>query len=229
MLLIKVLDRKYLSPIQQGTFYFKPTASFRDDSDSVRRDEMEGRYYIPRNITLNGVDMTSFVESVTFSREYEGMILSISFSMINQDCCHTTDEGLYSLNDSFIKHMRKFGDSFLVFSLEYFLDCVKRDFDSRSCRTAYRPILYYDKGSDAHISTEMVSDLLKEPYGEFFWKDKRKYSLENEWRMIIHDIVNEFQISPDGGAHIQTSFRTESPIFSIDALNTVQIPKEWLL
>lgn len=51
---------------------------------------------------------------------------------------------------------------------------------------------------------------------------------QNEWRIIIHDINNEFPIEGGGGVNIVTAFQTKMPIFETRSLKTLLLSEEYL-
>lgn len=235
MLFIKFQEEKYLEPIKNGVFYFRPVQSFRDDPTEHRGDANEGITYLDvkrpgASFKINDIEIVQRIESVSYSKEYEGNTLSLSLSKLNLDNCHEIDSGLYTINLDFLEEMKSFGSSFIFIDPIQFVECMKQALSACKCNYEYRSIYYCDKRDGAAVQKHF--DRMKEIdswYGELFLKDITEYGLQNEWRFLIHDIANEFPLTVNGGVNIQTPYRSNMPIFHTDDLKSLQISKEYLI
>ena len=147
MLLLKFQKEEYLKPIQQGVFHFSSIETYRDDPTSFRGDEMEGKLFgDPKSpFLINGIDISPYLKSVIFSKEYEGRILSICFSKLDLNNCHEIGEDLYTPNNDFIEEMTKFGTSFITISSYEFCDCMAKALENKKCSYSFHSIIYNDK------------------------------------------------------------------------------------
>ena len=231
MLLIKFQKENRLIPIQQGIFHFRPTQSFRDDPLISRGDSMEGRVFGNPNgsFKINGLEISQWIESIIWSKEYEGNILSTSFFLLNMENCHELGEGVFTINEDSIEMMKSFGDSFIILNPYIFISCMKTALSKYKCNYEYHRVHYCDIRD--HYAVNDYFDKMKREnslYPEFFLKDRSNYALQNEWRFLIHDQDNEFPLTANGGVNISTEFRTEIPIFNIEQLTTLRLSKEYL-
>ena len=235
MQFIKFQEEKYLEPIKDGVFYFRPVQSFRDDPMKHRGDSNEGITYLDvarpgASFKINNVEIIQLIESIAFSKEYEGNTLSLSLSKLDLNNCHEIESGIYTINEDFLEEMRNFGSSFIIIEPIQFIESMKKALSKCKCNYEYRSIYYCDKRDGDAVQKHF--DKMKEIdswYGELFLKDIAEYGLQNEWRFLIHDIANEFPLTVNGGVNIQTTYRSKMPIFHIDDLNTLQISKEFLI
>lgn len=232
MLLIKFQKEKRLIPIQQGIFHFTPTQSFREDPSACRGDPMEGRVFGDPNGTfkINGFEISQWIESVIWSKEYEGNILSISFFLLSMENCHEIEDGVFTINEEAIKMMKGFGDSFIILNPYSFISYMKAALSESKCNYECHSIQYCDI-KDYQAVRRFFKKMEKEGslYPEFFIKDRSNYGLQNEWRFLIHDLANEFPLTANGGVNIKTGFSTEMPIFKSEQLSTLRISREFLL
>ena len=97
-----------------------------------------------------------------------------------------------------------------------------------NCNYDYHPIYYVNK-NDYTAITQYFKKFSDSTYREFFIKEKDTYSLQNEWRFLIHDIDSCFVINQKGGVDIKTGFRSEMPILESDQLRRFKIHKEYVL
>ncbi len=128
----------------------------------------------------------------------------------------------------FINTMKQFGDHVLVFGLDMFVAGIKRALANHKCVCRYNDIVYYDKTDYAGMSgcLKMMPDT---EYKMCFIKNPEPYQTQNEWRLIIHDVFNEFQRLQDGSLNIDIKFLTEAPIFKVSELHTLQVSSDALV
>lgn len=231
MLLIKFGKKEHLEQLKNGIVHFSQLETFQNDPTTFRGDRMEGRDFLDPSqpFLINGHDISPYIKEAIISHEYEDTLLSFSASLLSHNNCHPiTDDG-FSLNDSFIEEMKKFGDSFLIFNAYNFIDSLKQEFDRTLCSFEYHPIQYIDKHDYSSIRKYYSSFPEEEKSTKnLFVKDTTNgYPLQNEWRIVVFDHANHYLLN-HGGANIQTSFTTEMPIFPVDVLHTLRCSREFL-
>lgn len=234
MLFLKFGKNEHLQQLKNGVVHFRPLSSFVGDSTRFRGDRLEGRILLDLShpFLINGVDLAPYAKEIVLSYDGFDSILSFSAAILNHDNCHVTKDGLFTPNDDFIEEMIQFGDHVLVFQAEEFIWELREKLKMHRCNYLYRPIFYCDKSDHTAIS-KYFEDKRNEgnppdPYDYCFIKDRTPYSKQNEWRIIIHDVNNEFPIEDSGGANIVTAFRTGMPIFETRLLKTLLASEEYL-
>lgn len=232
MLLIKFQKENRLVPMKQGIFHFRPTQSFRDDPSSCRGDPMEGMVYGDPNSSfqIEGVEISKWIESIVWSKEYKGNILSLSLFQFNAENCHEIEKGIYCPNADAVEMMKDFGSSCIIMNSQQLVSSLEAALSDRKCNYEYHPIHYCDI-KDHGAVRQFFQDMKKEKslYPEFFLKDRTTYGLQNEWRFLIHDIADEFPLTANGGVNIHTPFRTQIPLFKTDDLTSLRVSKDFLL
>ena len=234
MLFLKFGKKEHLQQLKDGIVHFRPLSSFVEDATCFRGDRLEGRLLIDLShpFLVNGVDFRPYVKEVISS--YVGLesILSFSAAMLDYNNCHATEDGLFTPNDDFIAEMQQFGSYFLVFSADDFILAINEAIQGRKAHYMYRPICYCDKtdspGVTKYFETIRNQGTTPRPYDNCFLKDRTPYFKQNEWRVIIDDIANEFPVGDNGGVNIQTAFRTAMPIFETPLLKTLFMSEEYL-
>ena len=234
MLFLKFGKKEHLQQLKEGVVHFRPLSSFIKDGTRFRGDRLEGHLLLDLSypLLINGIDFAPDFKEVFLS--YVGLesVLSFSVAKVDGSNCHVTENGLFTPNDDFIEEMIQFGSHFLIFPADEFIPAVNEELRKHKCNYEYHPIFYCDKTNHAGIAEyfEMKRNRgeLSEPYDYCFIKDRTPYSKQNEWRIIVDDINNEFQIGDNGGVNIQTTFRTEMPIFETTLLNTLLVSEAYL-
>lgn len=227
MLFLKFGKKEHLQQLKEGVVHFRPLSSFVGDSTCFRGDRLEGRLLLDLKhpFLINGVDFAPYAKEIVLSYDGFDSILSFSAAMLNYDNCHITKDGLFTPNDDFIEEMAAVGDHVLIFRAEDFIWQLRERIKTNKCNCVYHPIFYCDKTDHETISKYFENKRNKgeppDPYDYCFIKDRIPYLKQNEWRVIIHDISNEFPIESSGGANIVTAFRTKMPIFETRLLKTL--------
>ena len=212
--------------IKQGIFHFRPTVSYRYDTIRYRGDPMEGMVYgdPSASIMLNGYDISQYVESVIWSRKYDGNILSISFFQLNLDNCHEIENGIFTINRDAVEMMKEFGEYFITLDSTRVVSSLESSLSSYKCKYEYGPVYYCDTHNIQAVqkTCKKIHDkgLI---YWEYFLKDESDYKQQNEWRFLIHDIANEFPLADNGGVNIQTDLRSDIPLFKTEELVSLRI------
>lgn len=231
MIFLKFGKKEHLQQLKEGIVHFRPLSSFIGDSTHFRGDRLEGKLLVDLShpFLINGVDCAPYAQEIT--RTYDGFesILSFSVSKLDLTNCHITKDGLFTPNDDFIEEMKQFGSHVLIFSAENFISELNETLRLHKCNYSYHPIFYCDKTDHASISKHFKDKGdSADPYEYCFIKDYSPYAKQNEWRIVIHDIADEFPIEKTGGVNITTKFHTEIPIFETTELRTLLSSKEYL-
>lgn len=231
MLFLKFGKKEHLQQLKEGIVHFRPLSSFIEDTSNFRGDRLEGSLLIDTSypILINGFDIAPYTKEAVQTFVGFDSILSFSIAKLDHTNCHAIKDGLFALNDDFIEEMKQFGSHVLIFSADDFIRGLTKAIEKHKCICAYGPISYYDKTDHAKISKHFQSLADSEnPYEYCFIKDFFPYSKQNEWRVIIDDVNDEFHINDTGGVNIKTEFHTEMPIFDTTALTTLQASEEYL-
>lgn len=231
MILLRFKKEERLKPIKKGIFHLRPTVAYRDDPVKYRGDPMEGKIFgnPAASFKINGFEISQWIESIIWSREFEGNILSMSFFQLNMDNCHEVEKGIYTINDDAVEKMKGFGDFFITLNSAHIIPSMEAALSGYKCNYEYHPVRY----CDIH-NYNAVQQCLKNMrdngymYSEFFLKDKSEYGPQNEWRFLIHDYANEFPLLDNGGVDLQTDFRSDVPLFKTEQLTTLRISKDLL-
>lgn len=229
MILLKFGKKEHLQQLANGCIHFRPLQTFVNDSTPFRGDQLEASILAdPKgHFEINGLDISPYISELRFTFDGFDSILSFSASQITPQNCHMKENGIFALNDNFIHEMKQFGTHVLVFNSEHFISNLMNVLSFKKCNILYHPICYYNKTNYNSAPTYLTKI---QPYTEYnicFLKDT-KYSLQNEWRIIIHDIASEFPIESSGGVNIYTEFYTAVPIFNVDDLKTLSISSDLL-
>lgn len=231
MLFLKFGKKEHLQQLKDGIVHFRPLSSFAGDPTHFRGDRLEGKLLIDLShpILINNFDIAPYTREAVQTYDGFDSILSFSVSILNYTNCHATKDGLFAPNDDFIEEMKQFGSHMLIFSARDLILGLAETLRMHKCNFEYHPIFYCDKTDHAAI-TKYFRDKgnAENPYEYCFIKDYTPYAKQNEWRIIIHDIGNEFRIGDSGGVNIKTEFRTEMPIFETTALTTLLASEEYL-
>ena len=231
MLFVKFGKKVNLERLKDGIVHFGRLSTYITDPTNFRGDPREASLLVDtkRPIIINGYDISPYVMEAKQTFVGFDSILSFSASMLDHNNCHAIDNELYTVNKEFIEEMRQFGDSFLVIDAGYFISCIRDALKSHSCNYTYHPIFYCDKADhEAIVKHFKDSGKIDDPYEYCFVKDPTPYKKQNEWRIIIHDIDNEFADMSNNGLNIQTGFRDRMPIFETSVLHTMRISKNFL-
>lgn len=231
MIFLKFGKEEHLNQLKDGIVHFRPLASFVEDSTHFRGDRLEtfllGDPSYP--LIINGTDFSPYIKEIKHTYDGFSDILSFSVAKLDHNNCHLSQDGIYAVNDDFINEMKQFGSHVLIFRAEDFITAMRKALKPYNCNVAYRSIYYCDKTNYAAISKHFT-DLgdSEDPYEYCFIKDYTPYAKQNEWRIFIHDVKNEFPIEDTGGVNIKTEFRTKIPLFETNALTSLFLSEEWL-
>ena len=231
MLFLKFGKKEHLQQLKNGFIHFRPLSSFISDSTNFRGDRLEASLFIDLShpIIINGTDYSPYIKEAIQTYVRFDSILSFSASILDHNNCHVAKDGIFTVNDDFIEEMEQFGSHVLIFSAKEFIGRLKETLKMYKCNFSYHPIFYCDKTNHVAISKHFKDKgEAVDPYDYCFIKDYTPYAKQNEWRIIIHDTNNEFQIEDTGGVNIKTNFSTKIPIFETSALKTLLVSEEYL-
>lgn len=231
MVLLKFGQEEHLRQLKEGIVHFSPLVQFIEDSTDFRGDPLEASilYDLSQPFLINGRNIIPYVKEIKQSYAGFDSILTFSAAKLDHSICHMRDDGLFVLNDDFVTSMEQFGSYVLIFPAKDFVFGLEKALKMNRCNYVRRPIFYCDKSDHTAIAEYLKSRTEEEdPYGYCFIKDRTPYAIQNEWRFIIHDVNNEFQLKDNGGVNIQTGFRARTPIFETTALRELVASEDFL-
>lgn len=232
MVLIKFGKKEHLEQLRNGIVHFSSLESFQQDMTSYRGDRLEGKLLLDpsKPFLINGSDISYLIQRVELSYETDCPLLSFSASMLSKKNCHKLSNGLYTINESFIKEMEQFGDYFLIFNGFEFIHSLVSELSKTQTDYECHPLSYINKNNFQQISNHFSEmDNEEREFAHLFVKDTaNSYPLQNEWRFVVFDIHNCYSTKDAKGTNIKTSFSTKMPVMEVENLLTLQCCERFL-
>lgn len=233
MLLIKFGEKEHLEQLKNGILHFSTLETFQDDPTSFRGDRLDGKllYDLREPFLVDGRDISPYLKEVTFFPETDCPQLSFSASILSKKVCVKLSNGLYTINESFVEEMKKFGDHFLILNPPEFIRAVTDDFKKAQCEYEYHPMVYMNKRNPKLLREYFRGlDENRREFAHLFIKDTANlYPMQNEWRLVVFDTYNHYCTKSCKQINIETGFSTQMPVLETEGLVSLQCSEEFLI
>lgn len=196
-LLIKVSSRReYLEDIANGKIFMNESGYFRKLEDNYRGDIFDGKcpinleslgalYLELKALDTNGESLRLPIKTVKnfqFGFDKDDKVPMFCCSILTENILYKESESVFRFKDDFVQEMEKFGEFFMAFSGNEFMESI--DVLSKESSILYRAgkVKYSDIFTTYDLDT--IEEQTKDQYEPFFNKHF-SYKWQNEWRLIL--------------------------------------------
>jgi len=202
MFFLKFTQEKFVSDILAGRLYMKSVKYFREiekiNGDTVRGDKKEALIVFPKGTKLLiGDDKTEVtgIQEISFKFSFTDNIPIYCMTYVNHNNLVKYDENndciIYKIEESFLNSLfDSFGDTSVLIQSKPFVNRIKSYFDNNGYKFRASLVTYIDMETQFD---EYHDTYFEQQFRMFFYKDK-KYSYQQEYRIVVIDNVPEYKI-----------------------------------
>lgn len=199
-MLLKVSKKEYLEAIVQGRIYFNRADFFRGIEKDTSNDSREGKIRVDPTTLRNSNNTLASLLSIMSPEE-----LNISFRSsryVPIFCCSVVERGMlvprgggeFDLSKAYIREMRKWGNSVLVFSQDEFCTKVYEKCIEQKIIPLMKKITY-DQDEHIYSFSEYTELMNRDPLDAFFHKTM-EYKNQHEFRVVLVENTNPKNLAP---------------------------------
>ena len=224
-LAIKVGKKEHLESLKAGRVFFAANKVFIEDKTDFRGDPNEGsRFVDPTKIEIY-IDGKNIFHELNVPYPYEVKESFEGIEEIHIFCCSVLRDDVWKgnerkkLTNAFISEMSQFGDHFLIFDLNELVENVKIAATESGIGMISSLVKYKDIFSD-FSPVEFPDDSF---YNRFFIKDREKYEVQSEYRIIVDGATETLKNNCERGYILNIKPLESANVFNIDLLNSVEL------
>ena len=196
-LLIKVSSkREYLEDIAGGKIFMNESGYFRKLEDNYRGDVFDGKCPINLEslgalyIELKALDDSGeslrlpikTVKNFQYGFENDNKVPIFCCSILTENILYKESENVFRFKEEFVQEMEKFGEFFMAFSGNEFMENIDTLSDKSGISYRAGKVKYSDIFTIYDLDT--IEEQTKDQYEPFFNKHF-SYKWQNEWRLIL--------------------------------------------
>lgn len=202
MFFLKFTQEKFASDILAGRLYMKNVKYFREiekiNCDTVRGDKKEALIVFPKGTKLLiGDDKTEVkgIQEISFKFNFTDNIPIYCMTYVNHKNLVKYEENndciIYKIDESFLYSLfDSFGDTAVLIQSKPFVNRFKSYFENHGYKFRASLVTYIDMETQFD---EYHDTYFEQQFRMFFYKDK-KYSYQQEYRIVVIDNVPEYKI-----------------------------------